>query len=219
MFRRKKDEPANPAAPAAEGDGDDISAPPLKPFSSRGSHAPVKPPSPSSFHPDVPRRAPPEIPGVAQRRPERSMISETDSKRLVIARDVCIAGEVTSCERLVVEGRAEVALPGARVIEVAPSGFFKGSADVEEADISGRFEGALVARDRLIVRAGGRISGTIRYGRIVIESGGEISGDMQTLESAGDEAADDEADADASPDDAPSAPKRKRGGTKTAARK
>ena len=58
-------------------------------------------------------------------------------------------------------------------------------ADVEEADISGRFEGELIARGRLVVRAGGRVQGKIRYGRIVIEQGGEISGDMQTLDDEG----------------------------------
>ena len=99
-------------------------------------------------------------------------------------------GEITSCDKLVVEGEVEASLSDAGVIEVAPTGVFKGNAQVDEADISGRFEGELVARDRLIVRAGGRISGSIRYGRIVIESGGEISGDMQTLspeDSAGDD--------------------------------
>jgi len=70
-----------------------------------------------------------------------------------------------------------------------PSGYFKGSAEVDEADINGHYEGDLIARERLIVRAGGHIKGKVRYGRIVIESGGEISGDMQALESGGDGAA------------------------------
>jgi cytoskeletal protein CcmA (bactofilin family) len=189
MFR-KKDETGKPADPSRrDGDMAEISAQPLKPFSRKGSHAPAKPPSSSSFHPEVPRRAAPDIPGVPPRRPGTGITSEADSKRLVIARDICLAGEITSCDKLVVEGRVEVALPGARIIEVAPTGFFKGSADVEEADISGRFDGELIVRDRLVVRNGGRISGTIRYGRIVIESGGEISGDMQTLD-ANDKAGD-----------------------------
>lgn len=110
------------------------------------------------------------------------MGNDGDNKRLVVGRDIRLSGEITACDKLVVEGHVEVSLPGARVIEVSQSGYFKGAADVEEADISGRFEGELIARDRLVVRAGGRISGTIRYGRIVIESGGEISGDMQTLD-------------------------------------
>ena len=75
----------------------------------------------------------------------------------------------------------EAAIADAHVIEVAPSGYFKGDAQVNEADIGGRYEGTLIARDKLVIRASGRVSGSIRYGRIVIESGGEISGDMQAL--------------------------------------
>jgi cytoskeletal protein CcmA (bactofilin family) len=183
MFGKKKGDAGKPgSAPDREGGMDDIALPPLKPFSRKGSHAPAKPPTPTSFHPEVPRRSAPEIPGVPPRRLDRGISTDADSKRLVIGRDICLSGEITSCDRLVVEGRAEVSLQNARIIEVAPTGFFKGTADVEEADVSGRYEGELIVRDRLVVRAGGRISGTIRYGRIVIESGGEISGDMQTLE-------------------------------------
>ena len=152
MFQRKKPEAAKPENDST-GDGgtDDISSPPLKPFSRKGSHAPTKPPSPTSFHPEAPRRSIPDIPGVPPRRIERPMSAEADSKRLVIGRDICLNGEITACDKLVVEGRAEVVLTGAGIIEVAPSGFFKGSATVEEADISGRYEGELIVRDRLIV--------------------------------------------------------------------
>ena len=184
MFRKKKDEsPQAEGSSMSESDSQNLSAPPLKPFSRKGTHTPAKPPTSPTFHPEIPRRAAPEFPGVAARRPDRGNADNGDTKQLVIARDVCISGEITSCDRLIVEGRLEVSLPHARIIEVAPSGFFKGSADVEEADISGRFEGDLIARDRLVVRAGGLINGTIRYGRIVVESGGEISGDMQALAS------------------------------------
>jgi len=184
MFRKKKDEsPQAEGSSMSESGSGNLSAPPLKPFSRKGTHTPAKPPTAPTFHPEISRRAPPEIPGVAARRPDRDNAGNGDTKQLVIARDVCISGEITSCDRLIVEGRLEVSLPHARIIEVAPSGFFKGSADVEEADISGRFEGELIARDRLVVRAGGLINGTIRYGRIVVESGGEISGDMQALAS------------------------------------
>ena len=184
MFRKKKDEsPQAEGSSMSESGSQNFSAPPLKPFSRKGTHTPAKPPTSPTFHPEIPRRAPPEIPGVAARRLDRDDAGNGDTKRLVIARDVCISGEITSCDRLIVKGRLEVSLPHARIIEVAPSGFFEGSADVEEADISGRFEGELIARDRLVIRAGGRINGTIRYSRIIIESGGEISGDMQALAS------------------------------------
>ncbi len=218
MFQRKKPEPAKAENETAGDCGtDDISSPPLKPFSRKGSHVPAKPPSPTTFHPDAPRRSIPDIPGVPSRRIERPMSADADSKRLVIGRDICLNGEITACDKLVVEGRAEVVLTDAAIIEVMSSGFFKGTANVEEADISGRYEGELIARDRLIVRAGGRISGAIRYGRIVIESGGEISGDMQTLN--GTETGDGDVQADPPEAEAAEPPKRKRGGSKSPAGK
>ncbi len=180
MFGNKKDE-ADGANGKADKNPENLTSPPLKPFSKKGSHAPTKPPTSTSFQPDSQRRVP-EIPGNAMRRMDRPASADSDSRRLVVGREICLSGEITACDKLIVEGRVEVNLSNARAIEVTGSGVFKGSADVEEADISGHFEGDLIARERLIVRAGGHIRGKVRYGRIVIESGGEISGDMQTLE-------------------------------------
>ena len=190
MFGKKKDATNADSTESAEGDGDEIkaedmaSAPPLKPFSRKGSHAPAKPPTATSFQPEIPRHKP-EIPSSLARRPDRALGpvgNEFDAKRLVVGRDIQLSGEITACDKLVVEGRVEVILSNARVIEVAPTGHFTGTAEVDEADISGRYDGDLIAREKLIVRAGGHIKGKVSYGRIVIESGGEVSGDMQTLE-------------------------------------
>jgi len=180
MFSKKKDDKEEKPAGGNSNAGD-MAAPPLKPFSRKGSHGPSKPPTATSFQPEAPRRVP-DIPGGPARRTERTMGGESESRRLVVGRDIRLTGEITTCDKLVVEGHVEVTLPGAGIIEIAPSGFFKGRAEVQEADISGRFEGDLIAHERLIVRAGGRITGTIRYGNIVIESGGAISGDMQTID-------------------------------------
>lgn len=186
MFRKNKGEDGLPAEPGEPlpGDPADLAAPPLKPFSRRGSHAPAKMPA-TTFPAEAQRRAQPALPTIPRRTAERTARpTDTDSKRLFVGREICLSGEITSCDKLVVEGRVEASLSSARVIEIAPTGFFRGSAQVEEADISGRYEGELIATDKLIVRAGGQLSGSIRYGRIVIESGGQISGDMQNLEQA-----------------------------------
>jgi cytoskeletal protein CcmA (bactofilin family) len=45
---------------------------------------------------------------------------------------------------------------------------------LQEAEIQGRFEGNLVVRKRLLIKASGRVSGTIRYDQIEIECGGQI---------------------------------------------
>ncbi|MEO5335446.1 MAG: polymer-forming cytoskeletal protein [Magnetospirillum sp. WYHS-4] len=178
MFR-KKDDAGSPGPKDGEGD---MSAPPLKPFSKRGSHTPPKLPSKTTFTPtEAPRRAV-ELPSLsAPRRLDRPRLGDADSKRLTVGREICLSGEITCCDKLVVEGRVEATLSDARAIEVASSGYFKGRAVVNEADISGRYEGDLIAHDRLVVRAGGLVTGSIRYGRIIIESGGRISGDMQAL--------------------------------------
>jgi len=181
MFGKKTDQSKN----ESNGDGADMaSAPPLKPFSRKGSHAPSKPPTATSFQPEIKRRQP-QIPGSPSLLPNHApgrLGGDPDSSRLIVGRDIQLSGEITACEKLVVEGSVEVTVPNARVLEIAPSGHFTGSAKVDEAYISGWFDGELVANEKLIVREGGHIKGTVRYGSIVIESGGEISGDMQAIQ-------------------------------------
>lgn len=197
MFRKKQGEDDGATKPVHEGDRPDVAAPPLKPFSRRGMHVPAKAAVPPARH-EIPRRPVDAPPASPPRRFERPRQND-DTKKLTVGRDICLKGEITSCDKLVVEGQVEAELADARAIEVAPTGYFKGSAEVEEADISGLYEGELVARELLTVRAGGRIHGTVRYGRVVIEAGGEISGDMRTLSAAEAEGppADDAADAEA----------------------
>lgn len=179
MFDKKKGDPTDPAA-GTEGEDNTMGPPPLKPFSKRGSHVPNMPPVTSAYRPEIVRR--PAEPSGTPRRFERARpVSDGDTKKLTVGRDIHLKGEISSCDKLVVEGRVEASLNQARAIEVAASGYFKGDAQVDEADISGHYEGQLVARHKLTVRSNGRVTGSIRYGRIVIESGGEISGDMQTL--------------------------------------
>jgi len=88
--------------------------------------------------------------------------------------------EVTKADSAKSESAApvETATGGSRLI-VGPDVKLKG------AEIHGRFEGELTARQQLIIHATGRVSGKIRYGKILIEEGGEVSGDVQSLTRAG----------------------------------
>ena len=165
--------------------GGNISAPPLKPFSKKGSHGPSKSTG-AAFRPEIPRRVM-EIPG-GPKRSEHMLSLDDEANRLTVGRNICLNGEITACEKLVVDGRVEATLTDAHTIEVSQSGYFKGSADVMEAEISGKFEGTLIAKDLLTIHKDGKIDGSVRYGRIVIEAGGQISGDMASLDEAADEA-------------------------------
>ena len=52
-------------------------------------------------------------------------------------------------------------------------------AEIDQAEIAGRFEGTITVRQRLFIRSTGKVVGTIRYGTVEIEAGGEIAGDVQ----------------------------------------
>jgi cytoskeletal protein CcmA (bactofilin family) len=86
-----------------------------------------------------------------------------------------LKGEITDCETFTVEGDVEAHLCAKQFL-LANSGTFKGSAIVEEAQIEGSFEGELHVTGRLLLRASGRVAGTISYGHLEIERGGQIHG-------------------------------------------
>jgi cytoskeletal protein CcmA (bactofilin family) len=69
-----------------------------------------------------------------------------------------------------------------REIEIAETGTFKGQAEFDRADIRGNFEGDLTAREYLVVRATGRITGKVRFGELEIERGGQIIGEVQVFD-------------------------------------
>lgn len=105
--------------------------------------------------------------------------SEMGSK-LIVGPNIKLKGvEITDCDTLVVEGRVEATMDS-RVIQIAENGSFKGSAEIDLAEIHGVFEGDLTVRQKLVIYATGKVTGKIRYGKIVIEEGGQLSGDVQS---------------------------------------
>lgn len=85
--------------------------------------------------------------------------------------------EITDCDTLVVEGTVEATM-SSRLIQIAEAGAFKGSAEIDIAEIRGSFDGTLTVREKLVIHATGKVTGKIRYGKIVIEEGGQISGEI-----------------------------------------
>ncbi|MBM3599315.1 MAG: polymer-forming cytoskeletal protein [Alphaproteobacteria bacterium] len=130
----------------------------------------------SALQTDAARRMA-SIPG-ATRAPDRA--TDTEGSKLIVGRNIHLKGEITSCEKLVVEGRVEASIES-KVVEIAESGFFNGTAEIESAEISGRFEGKLTAKKRLRILSTGKVHGTIRYGQIEIEAGGEIAGNVEVV--------------------------------------
>ena len=133
-----------------------------------------------------PRRAAP-LPGrtMSGPSPPSAPPSAARDKTLVVGKEVRLKGEVLSCDKIVVEGEADVVVAGCRILQIGPTGVFRGSAAVAEGEIAGQFDGDLTASDRLVVRSTGRIKGAVRYSQITIEAGGQITGELKTLDAAG----------------------------------
>lgn len=99
--------------------------------------------------------------------------------KLIVGPNIKLKGvEITDCDTLVVEGLVEATMDS-RVMEIAEQGAFKGSAEIDIAEIHGQFDGNLTVRQKLVIYATGRVTGKIRYGKVVIEEGGQLTGDIQ----------------------------------------
>lgn len=106
-----------------------------------------------------------------------SVVSEGGSK-LTVGPNIKLKGvEITDCDTLVVEGTVEATMDS-RVIQIAEQGAFKGSAEIDIAEIHGTFEGNLTVRQKLVIHATGKVTGHVRYGKLVIEEGGQIAGEI-----------------------------------------
>ncbi|WP_395823728.1 polymer-forming cytoskeletal protein [Collimonas sp.] len=107
-----------------------------------------------------------------------SRTNEVGSK-LIVGPNIKLRGvEITDCDTLVVEGRVEATM-NSRVIHIAEKGAFKGSAEIDLAEIYGEFDGDLNVREKLVIYSTGKVSGKIRYGKVVIEEGGQLTGEVQ----------------------------------------
>lgn len=99
--------------------------------------------------------------------------------KLTVGPNIKLKGvEITDCDTLVVEGLVEATMDS-RLMQIAQQGAFKGSANIDIAEIHGQFNGDLTVRDKLTVFATGKVNGKVRYSKVVIEEGGQISGDVQ----------------------------------------
>jgi cytoskeletal protein CcmA (bactofilin family) len=100
------------------------------------------------------------------------------ASRLTVGPHIKLKGvEITDCDTLVVEGSVQASMDS-RVMQIAEGGSFSGSAQIDEAEIRGDFDGQLTARHKLMLYATAKVKGQIRYGKLVMEEGAQLSGDV-----------------------------------------
>lgn len=104
--------------------------------------------------------------------------SDSQGSKLIVGPNIKLKGvEITDCDTLVVEGMVEATMDS-RVIHIAAEGAFRGSADIDIAEIFGEFDGTLTVRQKLVIHQSGKVRGKIRYGKLVVEEGGQLSGEI-----------------------------------------
>ncbi len=108
----------------------------------------------------------------------------TAKRVLTVGPDIQMKGEITSCDRVVIEGMVDATMRDVHTVELAESGALKGTAEVEDAEISGSFEGDLIVRGKLTIHSSGRVRGNVTYGEIEIQRGGQISGNIRNAADA-----------------------------------
>jgi cytoskeletal protein CcmA (bactofilin family) len=191
MFRRKRTE-LEDAKPIME-TNDELGLsgkPATRPGAGIGSGKapvlPTQPPRPTdTVRPgiEMPRQTPTAAAPITPTPPTRR--AETEHRKLIVGREIALSGEITSCDRLVVEGSVEANLANCRDMDIAESGLFKGSASIDQAEIRGRFEGTLIARKKLHIRSTGKVAAAVSYAEIEVEAGGQLAGQIQVLAPGG----------------------------------
>lgn len=110
--------------------------------------------------------------------PQASAADSSGSK-LTVGPNIKLKGvEITDCDTLVVEGTVEATMDS-RVIQISQNGAFKGSAEIDIAEIHGEFNGTLTVRQKLVIYSTGKVNGKIRYGKLVVEEGGQLAGEIE----------------------------------------
>jgi cytoskeletal protein CcmA (bactofilin family) len=106
-------------------------------------------------------------------------VGQEGESKLTVGPNIKLKGvEITDCDTLVVEGSVEATMDS-RVIQISERGSFKGSADIDIAEIRGQFDGNITARQKLVIYSTGKVTGRVRYGKVIIEEGGQLSGEVE----------------------------------------
>ncbi len=107
--------------------------------------------------------------------------ADDNSRKLVIGQGITMSGEIESCDHLIVQGTIEASLKGANILDVAETGSYFGTVEIEEANIAGRFEGDITVKGRLTIESTGTIIGSVTYKELSMEAGATLDGSVSPI--------------------------------------
>src|SRR6185437_7906168 len=80
-------------------------------------------------------------------------------REVFLGPEIVLSGELKSCGTLVGEGIIDGTRIECRKFILGSARSYKGEVQAESAVISGRFEGRLIVRSRLLIKSGGEVRG------------------------------------------------------------
>jgi cytoskeletal protein CcmA (bactofilin family) len=96
----------------------------------------------------------------------------------VIGSGIVIDGEVSGEEPLTVLGTIKGKISTSQTVAVEPGATVEADIETSSLSVGGRVTGNVVARERVEVRANGRMVGDIKAPRIVIADGASFKGNV-----------------------------------------
>lgn len=97
---------------------------------------------------------------------------------MTIGTNVTVMGKIAFQREICVNGVFEGEFEGNGKIVVGPEGFVKANMDLYEAEISGKVEGNITVKYRLILRGNAEVKGNITAPRISVDEGVSIIGQV-----------------------------------------
>lgn len=110
--------------------------------------------------------------------PSYEALEQETGPEMTIGTNVTVMGKIAFQREICINGVFEGELEGNGKIVVGPEGFVKANMELYEAEISGKIEGNIKVKYRLILRGNAEVKGNITAPRISVDEGVSIMGQI-----------------------------------------
>jgi len=101
-----------------------------------------------------------------------------EGPEMVIGETVTVIGKIIFQREIRVDGVFEGELEASGKIVIGPGGYVKADLDLDEADISGKVEGNITVKSRVVLRGNAEVTGNITAPRLSVDEGVSITGQL-----------------------------------------
>lgn len=125
----------------------------------------------------APPAPPPPQPAVQQSTPPRSTMVRNDDESL-IAREDTFEGQLRTTRGVRILGTVRGGIESSQYVHIEENAHVEADITAEEVVIAGEYSGNLTCRQRVEIRATGRVSGKIDTAKLLLHEGGFFDGEL-----------------------------------------